>query len=81
MQRRETKKYPQKKRVPTNIDRIRKMAAQSEPFFKKPVVKKITNTIIISGTIFGVLYISKYFLSATAKMIRSFKEVKDACKE
>ncbi len=68
------------KSIKQNINTIRRIAHESEPFFKKPVVKKVTTTIVVGGTIFGLLYLSKYFFSATAKMIRSFKEVKDACK-
>ncbi|WP_027393518.1 hypothetical protein [Aquimarina latercula] len=64
-----------------NINTIKKITKESEPFFKKPIVKTVTNTIVIGGTIFGVLYLSKYFFNATAKMIRSFKEVRDACRE
>ncbi len=64
-----------------NIDTIKKITQESEPFFKKPIVKTVTSTIVIGGTVFGILYLSKYFFSATAKMIRSFKEVRDACKE
>ncbi|WP_035085220.1 hypothetical protein [Aquimarina latercula] len=64
-----------------NIDTIKKLTKESQPFFKKPIVKTVTNTIVIGGTVFGMLYLSKYFFSATAKMIRSFKEVRDACKE
>ena len=60
---------------------IKKVVSSSDSFFKKPVVKGITKTIAIGSVVFGALYISKYFFSATAKMIRSFKEVRDACKE
>ncbi|WP_103866716.1 hypothetical protein [Aquimarina sp. I32.4] len=75
------KKKPDQDRIKQNINTIRKMVTKSEPCFNKPIVKTITNTIVIGGTVFGTLYLSKYFFSATAKMIRSFKEVRDACKE
>ncbi|MHA7056788.1 hypothetical protein ACWGOQ_0006180 [Aquimarina sp. M1] len=81
MQTRRIKKDLSKKKIKENIHTIRKITKESEPFFKKPILKTVTNTIVIGGTVFGMLYLSKYFFSATAKMIRSFKEVRDACKE
>ncbi|MBG6170405.1 hypothetical protein IWQ47_003490 [Aquimarina sp. EL_43] len=64
-----------------NNNTFRKFSTQGDDFLNKPIVKTVTKTILISGGIFGALYISKYFFSATAKMIKSFKEVKNACKE
>ncbi|WP_132066218.1 hypothetical protein [Aquimarina spinulae] len=64
-----------------NINTFRKFSTQGDDFLNKPIVKTVAKTILISGGIFGVLYISKYFFSVTAKMIKSFKEMRNACKE
>ncbi len=46
----------------------------SDNFFKKPVVK----LVIGAGILFGTLYVSKYFLNASADVIRACKNVKNA---
>ncbi|WP_438710261.1 hypothetical protein ACSTS3_14405 [Aquimarina muelleri] len=77
----ETKnKYPSTRIITDNIDTLKKVT-QKDYFSEKPIVKIIANTVLISGTIFGVLFLSRYFLSATAKMINSCKEVRDAWKK
>ncbi|KZS39730.1 hypothetical protein AWE51_08750 [Aquimarina aggregata] len=79
--RKRIRKAPVRNRTEQNIHTIRKITKQSEPFFKRPIARTMTKTIMISGALFGVLYISKYFFSTTAKMITSFKEVRNACRE
>ncbi|GAA3522325.1 hypothetical protein GCM10022393_41080 [Aquimarina addita] len=78
--RKRTKKHPIIRRVEEHIDVIEKFTHKSDAFFNKPIVKKVGKTILITGAVFGGLFLSKYFLSATAKMIKSCKEIKDAWK-
>lgn len=49
----------------------------SDGFFKKPVVK----IVIGAGVVFGVLYISKYFINTAAETVRACKNFSNAVKE
>ena len=63
-----------------HLTHIKKTTTPGDQFFNKPLVRNIAKTIIISGTAFGVLYVSRYFLGATANLIKSCKELRDAWK-
>ena len=78
MERRRIRRNTPKNRIEGNSKPFRKITSQSDQFFKKPIVKKITKTVVISGAVFGLIYISRYFLSATADMITSCKKIRDA---
>lgn len=66
----------------TELKRVQKdIAYKRDMFLGNPTVKVVAKTVMISGTILGMLYLSKYFLRATAKMIRCCKEVRDAWRE
>ncbi len=67
-----------KNRIEENLQNIKVLTHHSDEFFNRPNVKRVIKIAVVSGTVFGALYISKYFLNATAKMIDSYKNVRDA---
>ena len=69
-----------KRKISSDKTYQRILTSPSDEFFNKPLVKTITKTVVIAGTVFGFLYVSKYFLNATAGMIESCKKVRDAWK-
>lgn len=44
------------------------------------IEKRIIKVLMVSVAVLGVIYLSKYFLNATADTIRAFKNVKNALK-
>lgn len=49
----------------------------SDGFFKKPVVK----LAIGAGVVFGALYLSRYFMNASAEAVRAYKNLRQAVNE
>ncbi len=77
MQHKRIRKEPKRN---NNTQTIRKIRYQSDLFLDKPLVKTVTKTVAVSVAVFGFLYVSRYFLTATANMITSCKKVRDAWK-
>ncbi len=72
------KKHPNRNRMKKNIQSTNIIISESNAFFNKSTVKRAIKIAVVSGSIFGVLYASKYLLNATAKMIYSCKNLRDA---
>ncbi len=41
----------------------------------------LTKIVVVAGSIYGLLYVSRYFLDVSAEMIRSVKKVRRAMNE
>ena len=48
---------------------------------KDPKVKKVGYVVIALGGVYGVMYLSKYFIRAAAKMIYATKDLKNAIRK
>ncbi|MBL4653911.1 MAG: hypothetical protein JKY53_13770 [Flavobacteriales bacterium] len=50
---------------------------EGDGFFKKPIVR----FVLIAGTVYGAIYLSRYFINASAETVRACKNFRNACVE